>query len=117
MVDNDRIKLYAQTLMGACPAGSQVILFGSQARGDAHIKSDVDFLVIEPQVRGRVTEAARLARVLRPLRAPVDIVVVAAHDYNTWKDTPALFTIMPTAKGDPWRDNAATIACASDKGG
>jgi predicted nucleotidyltransferase len=78
----------AQALLAACPAGSQVILFGSQARGDARARSDVDFLVIEPQVCSRLAEAARLARAIRSFRIPADIVVIARDDFEQWKDAP-----------------------------
>jgi len=58
----------------------KIILFGSYARGDAHIDSDLDFLVIENQVKDRRKEMVRLRRALLPLRIPVDIIV---SDKNT----------------------------------
>ncbi len=88
MLDAALIEQSAQMLLAACPAGSQVILFGSRARGDACARSDVDFLVIEPQVSARLTEAARLARILRPLRVPADIIVIDCHEFDDWKDIP-----------------------------
>lgn len=87
-VDTKLIEKTAKALLAASPAGSQVILFGSRARGDANAQSDADFLVIQPQARSRLSEAARLARVIRPLRVPADIVVIGRDEFEEWKDTP-----------------------------
>ncbi len=40
----------------------RIILFGSQARGDADAGSDIDLMVIEPTVENTALEAARLYR-------------------------------------------------------
>jgi len=58
----------------------QIILFGSQARGDARPDSDLDLLVIKDEVASPRAEAARIYRVLAGLSTPVD-VVVARSDY------------------------------------
>jgi predicted nucleotidyltransferase len=42
-----------------------VILFGSHARGEAGEHSDLDFLVIEPEVEDWGRESARLHRALQ----------------------------------------------------
>jgi predicted nucleotidyltransferase len=88
MIDATLIQRCAQALLESSPAGSDVILFGSRARGDQRHDSDADFLVIQPQVRSRVAEAARLARVLRPFRVPADILVVSRDTFEEWKDIP-----------------------------
>lgn len=88
MIAEDVIKQAAKSLLAACPPGSEVILFGSHARGFAGPGSDLDFLVIEPKVRSRRSEAARLARVIRPMRLPADIIVVSRSMFEEWKDAP-----------------------------
>jgi predicted nucleotidyltransferase len=75
-------------ILNACPAGTSVILFGSRARRDHRKTSDVDLMVIEPEVPSRITEAARLARVIRHLRLPLDLIVVSHADFEAWKDVP-----------------------------
>ena len=67
---------------------SKIILFGSHSRGEAHDRSDLDFLVIEETVTARRTETVRLQDALRSLRIPVDIVVASEKTYQAWQDTP-----------------------------
>jgi predicted nucleotidyltransferase len=64
-------------LAAATPPRSRIILFGSQARGDAGFASDFDFLVIEPEVRGPAAESVRLRRVLRDIPAAIDVIVLS----------------------------------------
>jgi predicted nucleotidyltransferase len=87
-IDDTAIERSARAILAACPEGSRVILFGSRARGDARPDSDVDFMVIEPEVPSRMTEAARLARVIRPFCVAADIVVVDQATFEDWKDVP-----------------------------
>lgn len=67
---------------------STIILFGSHARGDAGEGSDLDFLVVEPEVRARRREMVRLTDLLRPLRIPVDVLVVSRDNFESWSNAP-----------------------------
>jgi predicted nucleotidyltransferase len=87
MVDEKAITTAARMLLRAAPR-SRVILFGSHARGEAGPDSDLDFLVVEPQVTARRTEQVRLRDVLRRLRMPADVLVVSEAAYRDWADTP-----------------------------
>ena len=75
-------------LLRQAAPGATIILFGSHARGDRSEESDLDFLVIEPMVRSRREEMVRLRDVLRPLRIPVDVLVVSERMFEEWRDTP-----------------------------
>jgi predicted nucleotidyltransferase len=66
----------------------KIILFGSYARGDVTEASDLDLLVIEKEVKARRMEMVRLNRVLRPLRIPVDIIVMSEDQINDWGHLP-----------------------------
>lgn len=63
-----------------------MILFGSHARGGASPHSDVDFLVIEPEVVNEAEESVRLHRTLRDLRMPVDVIVVSRDHAERWRN-------------------------------
>ena len=85
MIADDLIDEAARRIAEAAP-GARVILFGSQARGEAGPDSDVDFLVVEPRVADRFGEIVRLQRVLAPLRLPADVVVVSEAHVEEWGD-------------------------------
>jgi len=88
MIGLPTIEKATEVLLAAAPTGSRVILFGSQVTGQADDRSDVDFLVVEPEVADRVREMLRLAEVLRPLRLPADVLVLSSSAFERWKDTP-----------------------------
>ena len=88
MIGSSAIRNATEVLLAAAPPGSRVILFGSQATGRADTRSDVDFVVVEPQVHDRVREMMRLTEVLRPLRLPVDLLVLSSQTFGLWKDSP-----------------------------
>ena len=76
MRGNDVIAEIGARLAAVVPLGSRVVLFGSRARGEAADGSDVDILVIEPEVVDAAQEAVRLRRELRGLGVPIDMVVI-----------------------------------------
>lgn len=67
---------------------AKVILFGSHARGDSRAGSDLDFLVIEPEVEGRHREMVRLRRSLRGIDAPIDVLVYSEEEARAWGQVP-----------------------------
>ena len=87
VVDRQTIEEAVQRLLDAAPAGSQVILFGSYARGEADPRSDVDFLVVEPEVKDWAAESMRLGRTLDKFDMAVDVIVMGRKEFDYWKDT------------------------------
>ena len=62
----------------------KIILFGSYASGDARHDSDLDLLVIERGPANTRAEMVRLRNLIRPLRIPVDIIVVSEEEFCDW---------------------------------
>ena len=87
MIDEQTITNAVELLLCAAP-GSKVILFGSCARGQVGPDSDLDFLVVEPEVKDRYGEMVRLRKILRPLKVPADVLVVSTKVFEEWRDTP-----------------------------
>jgi predicted nucleotidyltransferase len=72
-------------LSAAVPAGTQMIVFGSQGRGDAREDSDLDLLVVEPVVTDRFAEMARLSTLLGRRLIPADVVVMSRAAFEQQK--------------------------------
>jgi predicted nucleotidyltransferase len=86
MFDDAVIQEAARRILAAAPAGSRVILFGSHARGQAGEHSDLDFLVIEPEVAERGRESVRLHSTLSGLEVWADVIVVSEENVREWRD-------------------------------
>jgi uncharacterized protein len=81
--DKELIAEASRRLAAAAP-DAKVILFGSHARGDAHPDSDLNLLVIEPEVKSRRTEFVRLREAIGNLGVPIDLVVVTELHVDEW---------------------------------
>ncbi|MFC1782752.1 nucleotidyltransferase domain-containing protein [Planctomycetota bacterium] len=92
MISKETIRKAIDALLKSAPKGSTVILFGFYARGRGRPDSDLDFLVIEPQVKNRLTEMVRLREVLDEiigdLLIPADVLVASRERFEHWRDTP-----------------------------
>ena len=70
----------------------QVILFGSRARSDARVDSDVDLAIIEAEPfgpgRDRGAEETRLWRALAQFHVPKDILVYSLDEADRWRGSP-----------------------------
>ncbi|MGE5336075.1 MAG: nucleotidyltransferase domain-containing protein [Nitrososphaerota archaeon] len=78
MKDDTLIAEAARRLAAAAPDAT-VILFGSRARGEGRSDSDLDLLVIEPNLKSRRAEFVRLREALGDLGVPIDLVVLSAE--------------------------------------
>jgi predicted nucleotidyltransferase len=87
MSDENLIQEAGRRLSEAAP-NARVILFGSYARGDAGPNSDLDLLVIEPEVSHRNTEFVRLRRALGEIGVPVDLILYGASHVEEWGKVP-----------------------------
>lgn len=58
----------------------RIILFGSRARGDARLDSDLDLLVVMPDATDRRRTAIEIHELLRDLTVPKDVIVTTPEE-------------------------------------
>jgi predicted nucleotidyltransferase len=64
----------------------KIILFGSQARGDAEPDSDVDLLVVMDFEGSKLKKMVELRGTLDDIAIPVDILITTPEDFAWRKD-------------------------------
>jgi predicted nucleotidyltransferase len=82
------IRTTLEQLAGELPRGARLIVFGSRATGTASADSDLDLLIVEPEVRDRQAEMARLAALLGRRLVPADVVVLSNESFVRQRDIP-----------------------------
>jgi uncharacterized protein len=60
----------------------KIMLFGSHARGEAGPESDVDLLVVLPEVANKRQAAVAIRRLLTDLPVPKDIIVTSLEEID-----------------------------------
>lgn len=83
---NDTVLTEITRRIVAASDPQQIILFGSQARGDASQDSDLDLLVIKDEMESPRVEAASIYRALAGLSTPVDVVVRRSATVQRYRD-------------------------------
>jgi predicted nucleotidyltransferase len=59
---------------------SKIILFGSHARGEADSDSDLDIMVIQPEIANKFSEMIRLRHAIGNIGTGVDVLVYAEDE-------------------------------------
>jgi len=67
----------------------RIVVFGSQARGDSDIDSDLDLLVEMETDVSRREQARRIRRAFDPYPCPMDIIVYTPAEVKHWAQAPA----------------------------
>jgi len=67
---------------------TRIVLFGSYGRGDADAGSDLDLMVIQPQVTDAYEAMVRLRQVIGPVGAGVDVLVYSEAEYQRRSQVP-----------------------------
>jgi len=85
----------------------RIILFGSAARGEMRIYSDLDLLVVKDGDYDQRRLTALLYRVLADLDRDTDIVLVSSTQLERYKDSFCLVLYAATREGKVIYDKAA----------
>jgi predicted nucleotidyltransferase len=77
----------------------KIVLFGSRARGEARLESDIDLLVIADSTEPRYRRAAPLYGLLSDILAPMDILVYTPAEVDDWREVPQAFVTTALREG------------------
>ena len=82
MLHPDQLTEAACRMAAAATKPSTVIVFGSYARGDATEESDLDLLVLQPEVNDKASEYLRLKAAVGRIGIGVDLVLFARPEFE-----------------------------------
>jgi predicted nucleotidyltransferase len=83
-------------VVAAAREPTRVILFGSYARGEADEASDLDLLVVEPEIPDFTEEYRRLREALGPIGIGVDLLLYSEPEFQKrreWWTTPVYWAV------------------------
>lgn len=83
----------------------KVILFGSRARGDARMDSDIDLLVVANDPQPRSLRASALYGILSDIPVPMDILVYRPEEIEEWRDVPQASVTTAVREGSVLYEN------------
>lgn len=87
MIPQETINQAVSKLVAAA-SPAKVILFGSYATGNVTEDSDLDLLVIEPQVVNKGLEMVRLRNAIGRVGIGVDLLVYSEKEVDEWGHLP-----------------------------
>jgi predicted nucleotidyltransferase len=83
----------------------KVILFGSRARGNARMDSDLDLLIVADDPQPRSLRASALYGVLSDIMIPMDILVYRPEEIEEWRNVPQAFVTTAVREGSILYEN------------
>lgn len=89
MISLQSIEAAAQRIVAAAHAPWKVILFGSQARGEATADSDIDLMVIEDSVPDMREEYRRLRTAIGEIGTGVDLLIYSREEFERRRQWPS----------------------------
>ncbi len=84
-IDDQTLKEIVQRILSVAKP-DKIILFGSAATGRMTRDSDIDLLIIEPEITDERIEYARIRTALGDIRRPFDILFIATQWFEDSKD-------------------------------
>ena len=107
MLNPDQLASAALRMAAAATRPVTVILLGSYARGDADECSDLDLVVIEPELTDKGAEYLRLKEAVGRMGVGVDLLLFARPDFDRRSQVPGTLPYWAVKEGRVLHDAAA----------
>jgi len=107
MLDAIQLSQAAQRVAMAASGPVTVIVFGSYARGDASEASDLDLVVIEPELLDKAGEYLRLKAAVGRIGVGVDLLLFSQPDFERRSQVPGTLPYWAKKEGKVLHDTAA----------
>lgn len=107
MLHPDQLMQAAQRVVSAASGPATVIVFGSYARGDATEASDLDLVVVQPELTDRAGEYLRLKAAVGRIGVGVDLLLLARPDFERRSQVPGTLPYWAKKEGRVLHDGAA----------
>jgi len=105
MIDEKILKQAVERIV-AVSKPSRVILFGSYGRDNADEDSDLDIMVIKPEVADKGAEMTRLHEVVGEVGTGVDVLVYSDEEFEKRSRVPGTVLYWARKKGRPLHEAA-----------
>ena len=99
MLNETTVAQIKDILLSGLPL-NKIILFGSQARGTADERSDVDLLVLTPNINDRYALMRELRGKLLPLKYAFDVIAVTPEEYERDREIPGTISRYASLEGE-----------------
>jgi uncharacterized protein len=107
MLNTKQLLQAARRVAGAASRPATIIVFGSYARGDATEASDLDLVVIEPELPDKASEYLRLKAAVGRVGVGVDLLLFARSDFERRSQVPGTLPYWAKTEGKVLHDPAA----------
>ena len=100
MIDEKILKQLVERIVAATKP-SRVIVFGSYGRNNANEGSDLDIMVIKPEVTNKGAEMVRLHEVVGDVGTGVDVLVYSDDEFDRRSRVPGTVLYWARKEGRP----------------
>lgn len=107
MLTSQELDEVALRVIRHASAPAKVIVFGSYGRGDADEQSDLDLLVVEPEVSDKAAEYLRLKEAIGRVGIGVDLLIFSEPDFERRSLVPGTVPYWAKIEGKVLHDPAA----------
>jgi predicted nucleotidyltransferase len=107
MLEPAQLAQAAERVAAAASRPATVIVFGSYARGDATEASDLDLVVVEPELPDKAAEYLRLKAAVGRIGVGVDLLLFARPDFERRSQVPGTLPYWAKKEGKVLHDSTA----------